>query len=353
VTSPPRVLEYRLPKELGYLYLVAPILTAPLLMPGVFYMDLRTALLCIAGSYVPFLGIPAAIHSFYAWVVPRLFARLGIERGHLLVHAGMSAVVAVAMALLIHPLHGVFYPKPSPLGPWLATCVVITWSFVLPAVIVQTLRSRAHEAESRLLEEQKAALKAQIEAIQSRTNPHFLFNALNTIASLIPEEPRLAEATVERLADLLRYALESSRQDQVTLERELGMLTDYLEVQKARFGERLEFTFDVEEDLLDVRIPPLLLQPLVENAVLHGVAARTKGGRVTLAAKRTATTVEIRIDDDGPGPGGSTHRGSGTSLVDLERRIDLVYGPHAHLKTERNERGGFSARIEVPLEALS
>jgi two-component system sensor histidine kinase AlgZ len=265
----------------------------------------------------------------------------------------MSAAVAIVVALIIRPLHGVFYPKPSPIVLWLATCVVITWAFVLPSLIVMDLRSRAHEAERQFLEEQKAALKAQIEAIQSRTNPHFLFNALNTIASLIPDEPRLAEATVERLSDLLRYALESSRHDQVTLERELGMLTDYLEVQKARFGDRLEFTFDVEEDLLDLRIPPLLLQPLVENAVLHGIAGQKKGGRVVLRARRGATAVEIRIDDDGPGPGGSTHRGSGTSLADLERRIELVYGPLAHLTTERNERGGFSARLEVPLEAIS
>jgi two-component system sensor histidine kinase AlgZ len=353
VTSAPHVLDFRLPKELAYLYLVAPILTAPLLMPGIFYADRETALLALAGSYVPFLGIPAAIHSFYAWVVPRLFQRLGLGRGHLLLHAVVSAVVAMVVAVLIRPLHGVFYPKPSPLGPWLATCVVITWAFVLPSLIVLDLRSRAHEAERRLLEEQKAALKAQIEAIQARTNPHFLFNALNTIASLIPEEPRLAEATVERLADLLRYALESSRHDQVTLERELGMLTDYLEVQKARFGDRLEFTLDVEEELLDVRIPPLLLQPLVENAVLHGIAGRKKGGRVTLRATRNGAAVEIRVDDDGPGPGGSTHRGSGTGLVDLERRIELVYGPLAHLTTERNDRGGFSARLEVPFEELS
>lgn len=353
MTSQERVLDFRLPAKLGYLYLAGPLLLAPLLTPTVFFSGWRTALAHIGASFVPFVCIPGAIHPFYAWVVPRLFARLGLSRGHLLLHAVMSAVITLAVALVIRPVHAALSPRPGPMVPWLATCVVITWAFLLPALVVRDLKNRAHEAESRLLEEQKAALKAQIEAIQSRTNPHFLFNALNTIASLIPGEPRLAEATVERLADLLRYALESSRQDHVPLERELGMLTDYLEVQKARFGERLAFTFDVEEDLLDVRIPPLLLQPLVENAVLHGVAGRKKGGHITVRAMRTAIAVEIRVDDDGPGPGGSTHRGSGTSLADLERRIDLVYGPDAHLVTERNEHGGFCARLEVPLEALA
>jgi two-component system sensor histidine kinase AlgZ len=339
----------KLPVELVYLYAVAPVLTAPLLMPQIFEQDARTALRWIVGGFVPFVAIPAAMHAFYAWVAPSVFARLGIGRGPMLLHAALSAVIATLVALVIRPLHGAFFPMPAPLAPWVSTCVVITWAFILPALLVMELRGRAHDAERRLIEERQAALKAQVEAILSRTNPHFLYNALNTIASLIPEDPRLAEATVERLADLLRYALDSSQKDQVPLERELSMLRDYLEVQQARFGDRLRFSFDVEEELLAVCVPPLLLQPLVENAVLHGVAGRKSGGSVTLTATRRPSAVAIQVDDDGPGPGRSTHRGSGTSLHDLERRIELVYGPGARLTTSRNEQGGFSARLEVPI----
>src|SRR5687768_12880276 len=186
--STPAAQRFRLPRQLIPLYLVAPILTAPIFMPGIFEESWPERVLHLAGSYVPFLAIPAAIHLFYAHVVPRLFARLHVERGHLIVHALLSATVASVMALVIHPLHGLFYPRPAPLLPWVANCVVITWSFLLPALIVLEFRARTHAAERCLLEERQAALKAQIEAILSRTHPHFLFNSLNTIASLIPDD---------------------------------------------------------------------------------------------------------------------------------------------------------------------
>jgi two-component system, LytTR family, sensor histidine kinase AlgZ len=345
--------RFRLPRQLIPLYLVAPILTAPIFMPGIFEESGPGLLVKIAGSYVPFLAIPAAIHPFYAHVVPRLFARLRLQKGHLVVHALLSAVVASVVALAIHPVHGLFYPQPAPLLAWIANCVVITWAFLLPALIVLELRARAHAVERCLLEERQAALKAQIEAILSRTNPHFLFNSLNTIASLIPDDPKLAETTLERLSDLLRYALQNVQAEQIALGKELRMLEDYLEVQRARFGDRLHFRFDVEPGLEEMPILPLMLQPLVENAVLHGVSGRVRGGTVVLSARRQGIrsgkrVVEFRVEDDGPGPGGSSHRGSGTSLGDLRTRIAVVYGTLAELTTGANERGGFTARLLVP-----
>src|SRR5262249_51673126 len=130
---------------------------------------------------------------------------------------------------------------------------------------------------------------------------------MNTIASLVRENPALAERTVERLADVLRYALTSSRQERVSLGDELAMLRDYLDIQRARFGDRLRYAFDVEPGLERLRVPPLLVQPLVENAVLHGVAARAEGGVIRLRVRRAAGRIEVRVEDDGPGPGLSPH----------------------------------------------
>jgi two-component system sensor histidine kinase AlgZ len=226
--------------------------------------------------------------------------------------------------------------------------VIITWGFLLPLVAVEDLRARAEAVERSLLEQRAAALKAQIEAIQSRTNPHFLFNAINTIASLIHDDPKLAEATLERLADILRYALESARLTSVPLARELQMLRDYLEVQQARFGARLQFDLCIEPGLEHLPIAPLLLQPLVENAVLHGVAGSARGGSVLINARKSGGRIEIRIEDNGPGPGASTHRGSGTSLLDLRRRIELLYGDLAELSTTSNRQGGYTALLSVP-----
>lgn len=344
----------RLPRELIYLYLLAPIVSAPILIKELFELSASEALRAIAGGYLPFLLIPAVLHPFYAHAMPKIIGNLKSAIPRFVLHAIMSALIAVSVAAVIKPIHDRYFcvGPTIQLTQWLLTCVVITWSFLLPGLIVQELRARAHATERRALEERQAALRAQIEAIQSRTNPHFLFNALNTIASLIPENAKLAETTLERLADILRYALQSSRLSEVALSDELRMLEDYLGVQKARFGERLQYSIEIEPGLEAVKLPPLLLQPLVENAVLHGVAERRAGGRVRLRVARHEGRVEVRVDDDGPGPGSSTHKGSGTSLEDLRARLRLLYGPLGDLLTEKNALGGFTARLILPIGAL-
>jgi two-component system sensor histidine kinase AlgZ len=228
-------------------------------------------------------------------------------------------------------------------------CVTLTWAFVLPALIVQALRDRAELGERRLSEQRQAALKAQLEAIQARTNPHFMFNAMNTIASLVKDDPTLAEQTIERLADVLRYGLQSARLETVTLGDELAMIKDYLEIQRARFGERLQYTVEIDAGLEAVKLPPLLVQPLIENAVLHGIGQRTRGGTIQLVARRYGDRIEVTVNDDGPGPGASSHRGSGTSLDDLARRIDLLHHGRGSLVTRTNDVGGFQVVLGFPL----
>jgi two-component system, LytTR family, sensor histidine kinase AlgZ len=119
-------------------------------------------------------------------------------------------------------------------------------------------------------------------------------------------------------------------------------------VQRARFGDRLRYAIEVEPGLEAAKLPPFLLQTLVENAVLHGIAERPEGGAVRLVARRRGERVELRVDDDGPGPGASPHRGTGTSLDDLKRRLTLLYGDAAHFVTRGNELGGFTVEIAIP-----
>jgi two-component system sensor histidine kinase AlgZ len=345
----------RLPRELIYLYCVAPLFTSPLLSRDFWSLPLAAIPRAIAGNYVPFLFIPAAMHLLYRFVMPSLHGLFRVQRlpAWVALNAGATAVTAVTVALLIRPIMVLFSKKePQALG-FAVQCVIITWAFILPALIVQGLRDRAHEAERRLAEERQAALRAQIEAIQSRTNPHFLFNAMNTVANLIHEDPKLAERTLERLADILRYALRQSRLEEVPLEQEVAMLEDYLEVQRARFGDRLRYAIEIEPGLKAAKLPPFLLQPLVENAVLHGIAERPGGGAVRLVVKRRGGRVELRVDDDGPGPGASTRRGTGTSLDDLRRRLTLLYGDASHFATRANELGGFTVEIGIPAPGAS
>ena len=276
--------DTRLPREMVWLYLVAPWVAAPMLDTQLLTRPFGEAMRVIASMYVPFLGTPAAVHAAYAWLMPSLLRRARTRSARYTVHAVVCTLTAVAASIVLHPAHAMLCINEMPLAPFVLKSVAFTWTFMFPTLVVQGLRTRAANIERLAHAERQAALEAQLQAIQARTNPHFFFNSINTVASLIPDDPRLAEETLLRVADILRYALESSKTRFVTLERELSVVRDYLEVQRARFGDRLEFSLDIDPAALSLEVPPLVLQPLVENAILHGVAQSPRGGRVHVRA---------------------------------------------------------------------
>jgi two-component system sensor histidine kinase AlgZ len=238
--------------------------------------------------------------------------------------------------------------KPSTRTGFAVVCVALSAVFMFPALVVQTLRKRVRASELSAMAAKQAALEAQLAALQARTNPHFFFNSVNTVAALIPDDPVLAERTLERLADLFRYALDSSRTRTVPLAKEIAMVRDYLAIQGARFGSRLRSEVTLDPEAAEVALPPLLLQPLVENAILHGVGER-KHGAVAVSARRDADRVVIEVRDDGPGVGASRHHGTGTSVEDLAARIRLHYGERGVLALEDAPAGGCVARLELPV----
>lgn len=339
----------RLPRQLFWLYLAAPWIALPVLDKGVYGLPLDQILRHLAANYVPFLGIPAAIHAVYAWLMPHLVPHARHAWQKVVLHALTNTLIALLMGTLLFPLHRRFCPEDISLDAFLVVCLVMTSTFMFPTLIVQELRAKAANIERLVQAQRQAALEAQLEAIQARTNPHFFFNSINTVASLIPDDPVLAEQTLLRVADILRYALQSSQTRLVPLGRELDIVRDYLEVQKARFGERLAFELDVDPAALAVSVPPLILQPLVENAVLHGVAQSTRGGRVRVTARCEPGRVRLVVEDDGPG--GSSHHGTGTSMNDLERRLSLIYGAEGAMTTGPREDGGWCAALTLPLAA--
>jgi two-component system sensor histidine kinase AlgZ len=340
--------DTRLPRELIWLYLLVPWVATPVLDERVFTAPPTQALLTLASLYVPFLGLPAAFHAFHAWVMPHVVGRLGSPARRWSFHVVATTAIAVGGGAALYPVHELFCPNDVSLPPFLVACVFFCWSFIFPTLIVQELRARAANGERLAHAQQQAALEAQLQAIQARTNPHFFFNSINTVASLIPDDPALAEDTLLRVADILRYALESSKTRFVPLGRELEVVRDYLEVQRARFGDRLRFVLDVDPDSLSLQVPPLILQPLVENAILHGVAQSTRGGQVRVITRRELGSVRITVEDDGPG--GSTHKGTGTSMADLERRLSLLYGPAGQLEAGPAPTGGWRVAIGLPMQ---
>ena len=203
--------------------------------------------------------------------------------------------------------------------------------------------------EKELLEEQLRALatQAELKALKAQINPHFLFNTLNTIAALTHTDPAQAEATVERLAEMFRYVLAGSERGLVSLEEELSFLDGYLEIEQARFGERLRISREVAPEALDVSMPSLILQPLVENAVRHG---RGADGSVDLSirVRLAKDEVTIAIADRGLGMP-SNHKigeGPGLGLRNVDERLRKTYG--CGLEIRDNEPQGTVVTIRIP-----
>jgi two-component system sensor histidine kinase AlgZ len=338
-----------IPREMLWLYPVAPLAAAPVLLHGLFEHSLSTALSLVASLYVPFLSFSLVCHALYLGVLPRVMRGVRSPLGRWAVHLGVIIGVPLVFSPLVQWLDLHLCPHPLGLSQYTLVNMVITALFIVPAVLVQDLRNRKSVAEREAVEAKQASLRAQLEALQARTNPHFFFNAINTVASLIPEDPTLAEHTLEKLADLFRYTLDSARTPSVPLSRELEVVRDYLAIQEARYGDRLRTTLEVSPAVEGVQVPPLVLQPLVENAILHGMASRSLGA-VAIQVTQVGARVCIEVRDDGPGPGGSAHQGNQTSVRDLRARLRLAYGERASFTLDDAPGGGGLARLLLPME---
>jgi len=193
-------------------------------------------------------------------------------------------------------------------------------------------RELAHERD------RKTALEARLASLEARLQPHFMFNTLNAISALIQEDPDEAERTVERLAALLRFSLDATERGLVPLAHELKIVTDYLEIERTRFGERLAYTVDVAPDVTGVEVPPLAVQTLVENSVKHAIAPRPLGGRVRIAAAAVGDQLTLSVWDDGPGFTADAMR-AGHGLDNLRDRLAARFGAHAGIDVGRQDDG--------------
>lgn len=233
---------------------------------------------------------------------------------------------------------------------WLQGLVIAS---VILSVLVVTdeLKGRAAELQRREAAHRVAVLRAELGALQARTDPHFLFNSLNSVAALIPDDPQLAETSLERLAQVFRYALEAGRRQLVDLADELEAVTAYLEVEALRVGERLRYTLERDPSIDPVRVPPLVLQPLVENAIRHGAGGRQGPTELIVSVTRRRDEVVLVVEDRGDQPS-PVAGGSGTALADLRSRLALVYGDRARLDV--GPRGtGWRAELILPAEVSS
>ena len=215
---------------------------------------------------------------------------------------------------------------------------------VITAIEERTTR-RQRELDTVRLEADLA--QAQLRALQMQLQPHFLFNTLHGIAMLTDTDPAGAETMAVKLADLLRATLRLRDVPEVPLRTELELLRAYLEIEELRFGERLVVTFAVPEDLLDVPVPSFLLQPIVENAVRHGVAPRVETGHIAIGATRDADALVLSVEDDGAGFDADPFAVAGVGLSATRDRLALRYGAAGSIRCERRSSGAPGARVAI------
>jgi LytS/YehU family sensor histidine kinase len=307
-------------------------------------------------------AMPMHLASVALWI-PMTMAmllivrRFPLERGvwprSLLVLAGALLAVIVVRAVYVYFV--------NPLVHWYA----VTPS--LPEVLVASVRNnlvlgtliigiahafhffeRNQAARLRIADLESGLARAQLDALRSQLNPHFLFNVLNSIAELLHHDSAAADRMLVGLSTLLRRSLDSNAAQEITVREELELLEHYIAIEKVRMGTRLTVTLNVEAVSLDAYMPALLLQPLVENAVVHAIAKRAQPGEVRIEISRRDESLFVSVDDDGA-PTPSERAGHGIGLANTEARLRCLYGPAYRLTLTNNQRGGKHVVVTMPL----
>ena len=237
------------------------------------------------------------------------------------------------------------------------------WAVVVYTAMVLGFNSalqgrRAQAAAVAAAQAEAGRVRAELAAITGKLNPHFFFNTLNSIHFLMRQDPRSAEASLLGFARMMRYLLDSRRgaAERVPLQEELDFVRDYLALETLRLGDRLKVEWDLDDEALDDHIPPLSLQPLVENSILHGISPRVEGGTVRILARRRDDTLMLQVSDDGAGcewPPRQTAARRGIGLQALQRRFEVDYGGRARMAVRSAPGTGFHVDILIPIPGAS
>jgi sensor histidine kinase YesM len=251
---------------------------------------------------------------------------------------------------LIPPILATFYQK-LPLSnqlfnSYINTLVVfVVWTCGYFAIVIQRQRTREEVRQAQLSE---ALHTAELRLLKSQLNPHFLFNALNGVRALIAAEPAKAQDAVTQLARTLRYTLAAGDAELVTVAREMEMVNDYLALESMRLAERLKIVRDIEPAAADARIPVMLLQTLVENAIKHGIAPLRQGGTLRIAARVAANALIIQVENPRPTEHAPTPYHQGLGLKNASERLRLLFGEAASLELDLSAPSRASATVRLP-----
>jgi two-component system, LytTR family, sensor kinase len=311
--------------------------------------------------------------QFYLWAIltPLVFRfsrRFPIEVrpvkvGNLLLYfpalisfAGIHQVLHLAVLWSISPQWRRRYPA-------LIDCYRAYFAFgfyidlIIALLIVIAVHALLYYQNFRASELAQSSLKtqlaqAQLRALKMQLHPHFLFNTLHSISSLVLEDPPKANSMIARLGDFLRLTVENSEQQLVTLKEETEFLRCYLEIEQVRFGDRLTVAFELEPQTLSAQVPHLILQPVVENAIQHAIAPRAALGHIIIKAKRLNSSLRVTISDNGPGIGSNGVLSSKkcVGLTNVRSRLQQIYGSGFRFELVNIDKGGLTVIMEVPLD---
>jgi two-component system LytT family sensor kinase len=303
--------------------------------------------------------LEALLWAFTTLAIFWLARRFPIERGRVLlgivVHLIAAVVVSLARAGVMVVL-GWYVP-------WVGTRAfspqfwgnssqnLLIYALLLGIAHLALYYRRYREREQAAEQLARGLTEARLQALKMQLQPHFLFNTLNAISALIPAEAKPARRMVARLGDLLRISLEHEDKQEVTLREELAFLEPYLEIEKARLDDRLTVVMTIAPDTMDARVPHLILQPLVENAIRHGIASRIEPGTVEISASRgtDGRSLQLEIRDDGRGmERESVTSRRGVGLSNIRARLEQLYGADHRFTLENQAAGGVAVRISLP-----
>lgn len=275
----------------------------------------------------------------------------------LLFHAAVCVAVTLLWGVIAYYACVLLVPGWKPLGVakmLASTSKNVLFGYGLVVVLVHiTLRVQAHRNhEVALLRQAHLAAQAQLQVLKLEMQPHFLFNALHAISTLIDSDPAAANDTLVLVSDMLRHAVETARVQEVSLSEEIATLRLYTQIQQVRFGERLRLNWDIAEETLDAAMPHMLLQPLVENAIKHGVEAHSTAGKVEVRARRDRDALLLMIRDDGPGYSApSPRRGHGVGIANVRSRLAQLYPDRHVFDVADAPGGGTQVTICIPFSA--
>lgn len=303
----------------------------------------------------------------YLWAITTplvlwLARRLRIDRekwlSRVLLHAGISVLLVGSMSAVHYVLFITYFQRSELLTSFrdlqyvlynLDRQLCIYWLLLLCSHALNYYQSyRRGELRASRLETQLA--QSQLEALKMQLHPHFLFNTLHSISALLNRDTEAARRMITRLGDFLRLTLENAGAQEVTLQEEMEFLNGYLEIERIRFRDRLTTQVDVDPSVLDVRVPNLILQPIVENAMRHAIA-RQHDGRIEITAFPSNGCLRIQVKDNGPGltdEGLANQFGKGVGLANTKARLERLYGSDHRLELANGPLGGLVVTLEVP-----